>query len=334
MTHERRPVIAISMGDPGGIGPEVLRGALEAGATDGARSVVYGPSRAMGEHAWPVVRDAGDVDPRADVTVCDAHADDGAPFEAAPGPRGGAISHAAVLAAIDATRLPEGHPARANAICTGPISKEAWFAAGLRDHTGHTELLAERMGARRHAMAFVSEPLLVSLATAHVPLREVAGALTTDRIVDVIELSAELCRTLGIARPRLGVAGVNPHAGEAGALGFEDQRVIAPAVERARAAGLCVEGPLPGDTIFRDARRTDPSSRFDMVVAMYHDQALAPLKLVAFESAVNTTLGLPAPRTSPDHGTAFGIAGTGVADCGSMVAALRLAVALARGGAA
>lgn len=316
------------MGDPGGIGPEVLCAALRGGAGEKARVVIYGPSRALGRHNWPVVHELDAIDPVEPVTVCQlGDGDDGQPFDHEPTARGGAVSHEQVLHAIDATKLPEGHPARAQAICTGPISKAAWVAAGQGKHLGHTELLAERLGAKRHAMAFVSQPLLVALVTAHIPLREVAGALTTQRVGEVIELAAELCRDLGIERPRVAVAGLNPHAGEGGALGTEDDAIIAPAVVAARAAGIDAEGPLPGDTVFRDARR--PEGRYDIVVAMYHDQALAPLKLVAFDNAVNITLGLGVPRTSPDHGTAFGIAGRGVADAGSMSAALRLAARLA-----
>lgn len=315
------------MGDPGGIGPEVLCAAIRGGAGDGARVVVYGPSRALGRHDWPVVHELEAVAPDEPVTICQLGEDDGQPFDHDATARGGAISHAQVLHAIDATRLPQGHPARADGICTGPISKAAWVAAGVGEHLGHTELLAERLGAKRHAMAFVSQELLVALVTAHIPLREVSAAICTERVAEVIDLAAGLCRDLGIESPRVAVAGLNPHAGEGGALGEEDEAAIAPAVRAARGAGLNVEGPLPGDTVFRDARR--PDGRFDIVVAMYHDQALAPLKLVAFDSAVNITLGLGVPRTSPDHGTAFGIAGRGVADAGSMAAALRLVVSLA-----
>jgi len=323
------PCIAVSMGDPGGIGPEVLCAALRAGAADGARVVIYGPSRALGRHAWPVVHGLADIDPSEPVVVCQLGDDDGQPFDHDPTARGGAISHAQVLHAIDATKLPEAHPARAHAICTAPISKAAWVAAGCGQHLGHTELLAERLGASRHAMAFVSPGLLVALVTAHIPLREVASVITTERVGEVIGLAAELCGDLGVERPRVAVAGINPHAGEGGALGHEDDAVIAPAVAAARAAGIDATGPLPGDTVFRDARR--PGGTYDIVVAMYHDQALAPLKLVAFDSAVNITLGLGVVRTSPDHGTAFGIAGRGVADAGSMAAALALAARLAAG---
>jgi 4-hydroxythreonine-4-phosphate dehydrogenase len=325
---EPRPCIAISMGDPGGIGPEVLCAALRGGAADRARVVIYGPSRALGRHNWPVVHEVDAIDEGEPITVCQlGEGDDGQPFDHDATARGGAISHAQVLYAIDATTLAEGHPARADAICTGPISKAAWVAAGVGKHLGHTELLAERLGAKRHAMAFVSQELLVALVTAHIPLREVPSAITTERVGEVIELAARLCQDLGIERPRVAVAGLNPHAGEGGALGAEDGAVIAPAIVAARAAGIDAQGPLPGDTVFRDARR--PDGRYDIVVAMYHDQALAPLKLVAFDNAVNITLGLGVPRTSPDHGTAFGIAGRGVADAGSMAAALRLAARLA-----
>jgi len=320
------------MGDPGGVGPEVLAAALPTITTAAppARWLLLGPSRCLGAHGLPVARTFDGVDPAAAATVVELEPDDGRPFEPRPTARGGAISHAQVLHAIEATGLPEGHPARADAICTAPISKAAWFAAGHTDHPGHTELLAASFGVARHAMAFVSEPLIVALATGHLPLAAVPSVLTTQRVLDALELLDALCRRLGVSAPRLGVAGLNPHAGEGGALGDEDQRLIAPAVERALHAGIDARGPVPGDTIFRQARRADPESRYDAVLAMYHDQALAPLKLVAFESAVNTTLGLPVPRTSPDHGTAFDIAGKGRAHAGSMLSALRLAADLAR----
>lgn len=323
-----RPCIAVSMGDPGSIAPEVLCAALRAGAGEAARVVIYGPARALGRHDWPVVDSVDSVDPGEPITVCQlGRDDDGQPFAHEPDARNGAISHAQVLHAMDATVLPEGHAARAEAICTGPISKAAWVLAGLGAHLGHTELLAERLSTGRHAMAFVSQPLLVALVTAHLPLRAVPDAITTSRVLDVIELAANLCQDLGIESPRVAVAGVNPHAGEGGSLGSEDLEIVAPAVDEAQDRGLNVTGPLAGDTVFRDARR--PGGIFDIVVAMYHDQALAPLKLVAFDNAVNITLGLAVPRTSPDHGTAFGIAGRGVADAGSMAAALRLAAKLA-----
>ncbi|GIW73888.1 MAG: 4-hydroxythreonine-4-phosphate dehydrogenase [Phycisphaerales bacterium] len=321
--------MAVSLGDPGGIGPIVLREALLGGAGRGMRVVVYGPSRALGAHRWPVVDKPDGVRPDQAVTVCQMEPDDGRPFEPAPTAAQGWLSHRQVLHAIEATRLPGGHPARARAICTGPISKAAWFAAGLTEHPGHTELLAERLGAGRWAMAFVSRPLRVVLVTAHVPLAQVPGLVTAESVLQAIELGHGLCLSLGLARPRLAVAGLNPHAGEGGALGREDQQRIEPAVRRAQAMGIDAHGPLPGDTVFRQA--VGPHRRYDLVVAMYHDQALAPLKLVAFDHAVNLTLGLPVPRTSPDHGTAFDLVQRGQApDPGSMAHALRLAGRLAR----
>src|SRR5690606_38675274 len=155
----------------------------------------------------------------------------------------------------------------------------------------------------------------------HIPLREVAGALTVDRIVETISLAAKACLRVGISSPRIAVCGVNPHAGEGGMLGAEDAAVIAPAISQARDQGLDVDGPHPGDTIFRGAVRGD----YDLVIAMYHDQGLIPVKLLAFDSAVNVTLGLPIVRTSPDHGTAWDIAGQNKADAGSMIAACLLA---------
>lgn len=166
--------------------------------------------------------------------------------------------------------------------------------------------------------------LRVSLATTHVPLRRVAEAVTTEGVFRAIRHSVEACGHLGLGRARIAVCGLNPHAGEGGLLGDEEGRVLVPAIERARAEGWEVTGPRAGDTVFREAWRGD----YEVVVAMYHDQGLSPLKLVAFESGVNWTLGLPFVRTSPDHGTAFDLAGRGVADASSMRAAIRLARAL------
>ena len=190
---------------------------------------------------------------------------------------------------------------------------------------GHTELLTHRTRSKRQAMAFVSPRLRVVLATAHVPLMDVKNVLTIGRVHESIELGHDLCRRLGIQRPRIAVCGLNPHAGENGILGDEDQRVIAPAIDVAVQQGIKATGPHPADTIFIGAAE----GRFDLVVAMYHDQGLIPVKLLGWDRAVNVTLGLPIIRTSPDHGTAFDIAGRSKADAGSMVAAIDLALDLA-----
>jgi len=210
-------------------------------------------------------------------------------------------------------------------IATAPINKEALRLAGL-PWNGHTELLAHLTGVRRVAMMFYSDELRVVLATIHVPLADVPRLLTQTLMEDTIALATlELPRFDKVA-PRIAVAGLNPHAGEHGLFGREEETVIAPAIACCRAKGIDVSGPFPADTVFVRARKGE----FDVVVACYHDQGLIPIKLVAFGRAVNVTLGLPIIRTSVDHGTAFDIAGKGVADAGSMIEAVLLAARLAR----
>ena len=213
---------------------------------------------------------------------------------------------------------------RIDAIATAPINKEAFAAAGL-PWKGHTDLLAHLTGAPRAAMMFHADALRVVLATVHIPLREVPGALTGDLVRGIIDLTASELPRFGFARPRIAVAGLNPHAGEHGVIGREDDDVLAPAIAVCRSQGINVSGPFPGDTVFVRAVRGE----FDAVVACYHDQGLIPIKLVAFGRAVNVTLGLPIVRTSVDHGTAFDIAGRGVADAGSLIEAITLAARLA-----
>ena len=190
---------------------------------------------------------------------------------------------------------------------------------------GHTELLAHLTGAPRVAMMFYADVLRVVLATVHIPLADVPRALTRDVVEGTIELTAQELPRFGLPAPRLGVAGLNPHAGEHGLMGAEDDAVLAPAIAACRSRGVSVEGPFPADTVFVRAMRGE----FDAVIACYHDQGLIPVKLVAFGRAVNVTLGLPIIRTSVDHGTAFDIAGQGVADASSLVHAVMLAARLA-----
>jgi 4-hydroxythreonine-4-phosphate dehydrogenase len=213
---------------------------------------------------------------------------------------------------------------RVDAIATGPVNKLAFARAGL-PWKGHTDLLAHLCGVDRYAMLFYSPTLVVVLATVHVPLADVPRLLSQSNLTEIISLTAESMAQFGILHPRVAVAGLNPHAGEAGLLGIEDAQVIAPAVEAARAAGINVSGPWPGDTIFLRASRGE----FDVVVACYHDQGLIPIKLLAFGKAVNVTIGLPIIRTSVDHGTAFDIAGKSQADPESMIEAVLLAAQLA-----
>jgi 4-hydroxythreonine-4-phosphate dehydrogenase len=310
------PRIAISLGDPAGVGPEIVAAAIAAApAALRRRLIVFGDraplergARAVGV-AWPgpaevELREAGPG----------AGAEPGRPDE-----RTGAAQVAYLEAAARAAAAGE-----VAALVTAPISK-TWARRAGFGFPGHTEMLAARLGATEVAMAFVGPRLRVALATVHVPLREVAGLLTADRVAAVTRLLAgALERDLGVARPRIGVVGLNPHAGEGGLLGTEDDGVIAPGIAAAAAAlgdGAQVAGPLVPDAAFRDAA----AGRWDGLVAMYHDQALIPVKLLDFERAVNLTLGLPIVRTSPDHGTAYDIAGTGRARPDSFAAALALA---------
>ncbi len=217
-----------------------------------------------------------------------------------------------------------------DALVTAPVNKEAIVNAG---HTfiGQTELLSELADAKRTAMMLLGHDergrwLRVALVTVHVPIKQVAALITPDRIMLAIELAVKSCRDLGLPRARIAVCGLNPHAGEGGKMGGEEITTISPTVSAARQKGFDVVGPLSGDTVFHHALHGE----FDAVVAMYHDQGLAPLKAVAFDSGVNWTLGLPFIRTSPDHGTAYNIAGQGIANPSSMIAAIRLAKQLAR----
>lgn len=217
-----------------------------------------------------------------------------------------------------------------SALVTAPVNKEAIIAAGHNGFVGQTEFLSELCGQKDTAMMLLgcddrNRWLRVALVTTHIPLRAVPDALTKENVLKTIRRASEACRLLGLPRARIGVCGLNPHAGEGGHIGDEEIRVIRPAVERALAEKLDVIGPLSADTLFHDAF----VGRYDAVVAMYHDQGLGPLKLIGFETGVNWTLGLKFIRTSPDHGTAYDIAGKGVADPSSMMSAIRLALQLA-----
>jgi 4-hydroxythreonine-4-phosphate dehydrogenase len=233
----------------------------------------------------------------------------------------GRAAYEAIVRAVEDARQN-----RVAAIATGPVNKEAFRLAGLPWH-GHTDLLAHLSGVPSVAMMFHSEALRVVLATVHIPLAEVPQALTAKTMETTIRLTACELPRFGYATPRIAVAGLNPHAGEHGLFGQEEDSAIRPAIETCRASGIDVSGPFPADTLFVRARRGE----FDVVVCCYHDQGLIPVKLVAFGHAVNVTLGLPFVRTSVDHGTAFDIAGLGIADPESMVAAILLAAKLAGG---
>jgi 4-hydroxythreonine-4-phosphate dehydrogenase len=216
-----------------------------------------------------------------------------------------------------------------DAIVTAPISKASWQMAGHKKYPGHTELLADKCKSRHVAMMFISPQLKVALATVHQSLMSIRDSLSIGRVFNPIDLADQaLKRWFGITHPRIAVCGLNPHAGEGGQFGDEEERVIAPAILMAGEAGIDVRGPFPADTVYLRAL----DGRFDCVIAMYHDQGLLPIKLLAWQHAVNMTLGLPIIRTSPDHGTAFDIAGKNRADPSSMIAAIRLAIDLAEQG--
>ena len=285
-----KPRVAITVGDPAGIGPEVAaRAAADRRVLDVCEPVLYEPP--------------------------DAHAYAAGVLSAAAGRASYDTIVRAVADALDAV---------VSAIATAPVNKEAFRLAGL-PWRGHTDLLAHLTGAPHVAMMFHSDRLRVVLATIHIALADVPRALTARSLEQTIDLTASALPRFGIARPRIAVAGLNPHAGESGLFGHEEETAIAPAIAACRGRGLDVSGPFPGDTIFVRACRGE----FDVVVACYHDQGLIPIKLVAFGHAVNVTLGLPIIRTSVDHGTAFDIAGRGVADPESMIAAVLLAARLA-----
>lgn len=328
------PVIVVTLGDPGGIGPEVVAKALaDKALRRRAAFWLLGPEsalRAAAERAaiapfWSRVPvDAEPPAPGAGgVVVFDGPGEP--PFRPDHTREGGEVSFACVERAITDALRPVGDPRRVDAIVTGPISKKAWSLAGRGEFPGHTELLAARCGSARYAMMFLTPRLRVILATTHLPLMRVGDVLTTARVREVIALGAEACRRLGVERPRIAVCGLNPHAGEDGLLGTEDRDVIAPAIAAAAQAGIDCRGPFPGDTVFNAAVRGD----FDLVVAMYHDQGLIPVKLLDRDAAVNVTVGLPIIRTSPDHGTAFDIAGRNKAAEGSMKTAIETAVRMA-----
>ena len=288
-----KPRVAITCGDPAGIGPEIAqKAANDPRVRAVCEPIVYGPPASArftpGELSGEAGRAAYD-------TLCEAVKD----------AQSGVVT----------------------AVATAPVNKLAFARAGL-PWKGHTDLLAHLTGSPRVAMMFWSEPLKVVLATIHIPLASVTSALTRELVDDIIDLSSRELPRFGIAQPRLAVAGLNPHAGEDGLLGHEEATVLRPAIEAAQKRGIHINGPFPGDTVFGRAVRGE----FDAVIACYHDQGLIPVKLLAFGRAVNVTLGLPIIRTSVDHGTAFDIAGKNVADPSSMIEATLLAARLATRG--
>src|SRR5271154_6750688 len=328
---EYRPTIAITMGDPAGIGAEVIVKALaDPILRHKARYVIYGMNELL-HYAADIAefdvfwwRDQFNGRLRSyphDVVVVDYdHYSMLGSAIRTPSKMGGEASMRFCVDAIDAANRK-----LVDAVVTAPIAKESWKLAGFH-YPGHTELFAEKTGSRRYAMMFAGGPLKVVLATVHIPLMGLWGRLNIGAVFQPIELGHQaLVGWFGIPKPRIAVWGVNPQASENGQFGDEEERIISPAILMARDQGADVSGPYPGDTIFLAAR----DGKYDAVVAMYHDQGLIPVKLLAFDQAVNLTLGLPIVRTSPDHGTAFDIVGRNRANPGSMRAAIELAINLA-----
>ena len=318
------------MGDPAGVGPEVALKALrEPGLYERCRPVVFGTraalARELAAHGLELAVDADltrdDAGPGRILVHEVAESIEPPPYGGVSA-EGGELAVAAVRAATRAALA-----GRIDALATAPLNKASMRLAGYA-HAGHTELLADLCDGPEVSMLLVGPQLRVAHMTTHIALEDVPGRITAERLETVVRIATDLLHRLGISAPRLAVAGLNPHAGEGGLFGEEEQRVLGPAIERLRAAGADVTGPLPGDTVFEAAR----AGRYDLVVVMYHDQGHIPIKLLDADDAVNVTGGLPIIRTSVDHGTAFDIAGRDEARSSSMRAALRLAAALAGGG--
>ena len=328
------PALALTMGEPAGIGGEIALKAWCAGLTGKAGDIppffaIDSPDRLRALAALPGC--AAPVVPIARADEAGAAFGDGLPVLPLRTAVGGATgrpdanSAAAVIESIDRAidLVRRGH---AGAMVTNPIQKAPLMAAGF-GFPGHTDYLRHRAGGGPVVMMLASPMLRVSLVTAHVPLAQVAALLTVDTVETAGRITAEaLRRDFGVAKPRLAFAGLNPHAGEACALGREETGIVAPAIAALREAGIDASGPYPADTLFHEAAR----ATYDAAVCMYHDQGLIPLKTLDIERGVNVTLGLPWIRTSPDHGTALDIAGTGRASPSSLIAALQMAAAMAQ----
>ena len=322
------PVLAVSLGDPAGIGPEIVAKSWEQRDLLGVPPFfAVGDCEAI-EAIWPgPIETITSPDQASD---CFAHA---LPLIRVGGGytiRPGAPDLDGARHALDALEIAVGltRSGAASGLVTGPVSKSQLYTIGFT-HPGQTEFVAERCGVSSDmvAMMLVGPDLRTVPVTVHVPIRDVPDLLTTERIILKARTTARgLQRQFGIEQPRIAVAGLNPHAGEDGALGREDADVIVPAIERLREEGFDVSGPFPADTLFHARAR----QRYDAALCMYHDQALVPLKTLYFDEGVNMTLGLPIVRTSPDHGTAFPIAGKSQANPGAMIAALKTAASCAQ----
>ncbi len=335
VSGDHRPILAITLGDPAGIGPEVvLKALVHDEVYESSRPLVIGDRRVL-ERAAGWLGQAVDFDVVADpaagvytpgrITLLDL---ENAPPERIPV---GEVSAAAGAAAVEYVfrACDLAMAGSVDAVVTAPLNKAAMNLAGY-DYAGHTELLTERTGAERVSMLLIGPNLRIVHVSTHVGLAEAIARVTPERVEAVIQLAHDACTALGIARPRIAVAGLNPHASEGGLFGAEEARSIEPAIRSARARGLDVSDPQPPDTVFLRATK----GAYDVVVAQYHDQGHIPMKLLAFDSGVNVSYGLPIIRTSVDHGTAFDIAGKGIASESSLLAAIDVAVQMAHARAA
>ncbi|HID94055.1 MAG TPA: 4-hydroxythreonine-4-phosphate dehydrogenase PdxA [bacterium (Candidatus Stahlbacteria)] len=299
------PRIGITMGDPSGIGPEVT---LKAISTLKNINIVLIGSKAIFDEA----KQRFNIHSVPEIINCVTIKREEVPY-GRTSKKGGVASYKSILGALDLIKR-----GKIDAIVTAPISKAALNLAGIH-YPGHTELLAAFTQTEHFAMMLASDNLRITLVTTHVPLRDVPSKLTIDGILDKIELTHSfLIKFFHVKKPKIGICALNPHAGEEGILGQEEGDKISPAILKAKEKGINAFGPYPSDTLFT-------KNGFDAIIAMYHDQGLIPIKLRSFGKAVNITLGLPFVRTSPDHGTAFDIAGKGIADPSSMIEAIKMA---------
>jgi 4-phospho-D-threonate 3-dehydrogenase / 4-phospho-D-erythronate 3-dehydrogenase len=326
-----KPILGITMGDAAGIGPEIIVKALaDKELYKIARPVVFGDKKIMERaigimgadlrcKAVPAPNLAGNDDGTIDVVDLDNLPVD-LPF-AAVDARSGKAAYEYIEKAVDCALKNE-----IQAIVTAPLNKEALNLGG-HHYPGHTEILGTLSGQKDYSMMLVSGPLKVIHVTTHVPLRKACDMIQKDRVLRVIQLADEALRMMGISNPRIAIAGLNPHSGEHGLFGSEEELEIIPAIDAANVLGMNVTGPVPPDTVFHQAAN---KKEFDIVVVMYHDQGHIPIKVLGFETGVNVTVGLPFIRTSVDHGTAFNIAGQGIADSQSMTESLLLGAQMAK----
>jgi 4-hydroxythreonine-4-phosphate dehydrogenase len=311
----KKPIIGITMGDPNGIGPEVIVKALSCAEVQSlCETVVFGDAEII-----QLAADNSGLKINIKVEDCSDFSKD----DLNPGTvdrKAGQASLEYIKSAVNSAISKE-----IDAIVTAPISKESTHLAGSV-YPGHTEMLKDLTGADQAVMMFEGQKFKVMLVTIHTPLSKVPSLITKDKVISTISITHDSLKNLfKIRDPKIVVCGLNPHAGESGAFGDEEINHIIPAVKHAREAGINIEGPLPADTLFYYANQ----GKWDAVVAMYHDQGLIPFKMVSFDEGVNITLGLPIVRTSPDHGTAYDIAWRGKANPSSMIAAIKVAAQLA-----